>query len=412
MLITKRKFHLMLMISLSLSLIFSAQVQAAVTVSDIQNHWAAKPIQSLADREVINGYPDGTFKPDQAVTRAELAKMLGKALNYQPVNGSKFPDTDGHWAEPYMNALGEGKVMNSFSDGNFQPERAVNRAQLTTFIARVLNLAKPEEKFGADWSASFVDVPKDHWAFRYIELSNKFGLLPPEYKAQFHPERSVTRAEAAWVIQALSGLEVSKGKISQVDSGSGLMNIQRESGKDPLMVLVTPETVMIRNNATAPVEDLLEGDEVTAISLPSGDVKFLKAFGRVTKNDLLSRISTMMKGRLDRDQIAAIMAGDWESVKDGMKGGLYNKLVDLGLTPAEAESIMVQDWNYLDTLSRDRLAQAFTDYLGISIDFSQALLARDLDKIKEYGKIELATAALSRLLGVESASAANESSPY
>ena len=88
------------MISLSLSLIFSAQVQAAVTVSDIQNHWAAKPIQSLADREVINGYPDGTFKPDQAVTRAELAKMLGKALNYQPVNGSKFPDTDGHWANP------------------------------------------------------------------------------------------------------------------------------------------------------------------------------------------------------------------------------------------------------------------------------------------------------------------------
>lgn len=396
------------MVSLSLSLVFSVQVQAAATISDIQNHWAAKPIQNLAERGVIDGYPDGTFKPDQAVTRAELAKILGKALNYQPVNGTKFPDTNGHWAESYINALGEQKVMNSFSDGNFQPEKAVNRAQLTTFIARILNLAKPEEKFGEDWSASFVDVPKDHWAFRYIELSNKFGLLPPEYQTQFHPDQAVTRAEAAWMIQALSGLEVSKGKISQIDSGSGLMNIQRESGKDPLMVLVTPETVMIRNNATAPVEDLLEGDEVTAISLPSGDVKFLKAFGRITKNDLLSRISTMMKGRLDRDQIAAIMAGDWEAVKDSMKGGLYNKLVDLGLTPAEAESIMVQDWNYLDTLSRDRLAQAFTDYLGISIDFSQALLDRDLEKIKEYGKIELATAALSRLLGAESASAANE----
>ena len=396
------------MVSLSLSLIFSVQVQAAATISDIQNHWAAKPIQNLTERGVINGYPDGTFKPDQAVTRAELAKMLGKALNYQPVNGAKFPDTNGHWAESYINALGERKVMNSFSDGNFQPEKAVNRAQLTTFIARVLNLAKPEEKFGEDWSASFVDVPKDHWAFRYIELSKKFGLLPPEYQTQFHPDQSVTRAEAAWMIQALSGLEVSKGKISQIDSGSGLINIQSESGKEPLMVLVTPETVIIRNNATAPVEDLLEGDEVTAISLPSGDVKFLKAFGRITKNDLLSRISTMMKGRLDRDQIAAIMAGDWEAVKDSMKGGLYNKLVDLGLTPAEAESIMVQDWNYLDTLSRDRLAQAFTDYLGISIDFSQALLDRDLEKIKEYGKIELATAALSRLLGAESASAANE----
>jgi hypothetical protein len=399
MLITKKKFYSMMMISLIGSLFFSAEVFAGATVSDIQNHWAAKPIQNLADQGVINGYPDGTFKPDQAVTRAELAKMLGKSLGFQPVSGSKYPDIGSHWAAPYMNAMAERKVMNSFNNGNFQPEKAVNRAQLTTFIARILNLAKPEEKFGQDWPESFMDVPKDHWAFRYIELSNKFGLLPPQYKTEFHPDQAVTRGEAAWMIQALKGLEVSKGKISQVDTGSGLMNIQRESGNDPLMVLVTPETVLIRNNVTAPVEDLINGDEVTVISQESGDVKFLKAFGKITKNDLLSQISAMMKGRLDRDQIAAIMAGDWDSVKDTLKGSLYNRLVDMGLTPAEAESIMVQDWNYLDTLSQERLSQVLADYLGVSIDFGQALLARDMDKIKEYGKIELATAALSKLLG-------------
>ncbi len=410
MLITKRKFHLMLMISLISSLIFSAQVQAAATVSDIQNHWATKPIETLTDREVINGYPDGTFKPDQAITRAELAKIISKTFNYQPVKESSLPDTAGHWAASYMNALAGQKVMNSFADGNFQPERTVSRAQLTTFMARILNLAKPEEQFATDWPASFVDVPTGHWAFRYIELGNKFGVLPPQYKTEFHPDQAVTRAEAVWMIQALNKLEVSKGKISQVDSGSGLLNIQKTSENDPLMVLVTPETILLRNNATAPVDDLLEGDEVTAVSEPSGDVKFLKAFGRITKNDLLSRISTMTKGRLDREQIATIMAGDWESVKDNMKGGLYNKMVDLGLTPAEAESIMVQDWNYLDTLSRDRLAEALSGYLGITIDFSQALLARDMEKIKEYGKIELATAALSKLLGVTTAS--NENEPY
>ncbi|NLW48989.1 MAG: S-layer homology domain-containing protein [Firmicutes bacterium] len=399
MFITQKKFNLMLMLSLVISLFFCTQVHASVALSDIQNHWAAKPIQNLADQEVINGYPDGTFKPDQAVTRAELSKMLSKALGYQPVTGSKYPDIGPHWAAPYMNAMAEAKVMNSFNDGNFQPEKAVNRAQLTTFIARVLNLAKPEEKFGQDWPASFVDVSNDHWAFRYIELSNKFGLLPPEYQTEFHPEQAVTRGEAAWMIQAVKGLEVSKGKLSQVDAGSGLMNIQKESGNDPLMVLVTPETVLIRNNVNAPMEDLIKGDEVTVISEQSGDVKFLKAFGKITKNDLLSQISASIQGRLDRDQIAAIMAGDWDSVKDTLKGSLYNRLVDMGLDPAEAESIMVQDWNYLDTLSQERLAQVLADYLGVSIDFGQALLARDMDKIKEYGKIELASAALSKLLG-------------
>ena len=71
----------------------------------------------------------------------------------------------------------------------------------------------------------------------------------------------------------------------------------------------------------------------------------------------------------------------------------------MGLSPAEAESLMVRDWNYLDTLSKDRLSQALSSRLGITQDFAQAMLDRDLSKIKEYGKIELATAALSKLLG-------------
>ena len=66
---------------------------------------------------------------------------------------------------------------------------------------------------------------------------------------------------------------------------------------------------------------------------------------------------------------------------------------------AEAESLMVRDWNYLDTLSKERLSQAISSRLGITQDFAQALLDRDTGKMKEYGKIELATAALSKLLG-------------
>jgi hypothetical protein len=143
---------------------------------------------------------------------------------------------------------------------------------------------------------------------------------------------------------------------------------------------------------------LLSGDEVTAIALPSGNVKFFKAFGKVTKNDLLSRISSFTKGKLKPAQINSLLSGDWEAVKNDLKSELYDRMVTMGLTPEEAESIMVQDWDYLDTLSKDRLAQALSGYLGITQEFSQAILERDLDKIKEYGRVELATAALSRLL--------------
>jgi hypothetical protein len=107
----------------------------------------------------------------------------------------------------------------------------------------------------------------------------------------------------------------------------------------------------------------------------------------------------MVKGRLTPEQISSILAGDWEQVKESIKGELYNQLLQVGLTPEEAESILVQDWAYLDTIGRDRLSAALSSYLGITKDLSRAILDRDFARIKEYAKIELAAIALEKLLG-------------
>jgi hypothetical protein len=395
----KKRFLLMFSLALSILLVSSPQVHAQPVLSDIKGHWAKSTIQTLAQKGVINGYPDGLFRPEQAITRAEFATLVAKIYNYSPSPDNQFSDVTGHWGSPYINAVAGRKVMNAFADGNFKPDKALNRAQIVTMFSRILNLAKPEEKY-EDWKPSFSDVPNNHWAFRYVEIAKMIGILPSSYQTKFQPERLVTRAEAVSMLQALSQITVNRGKISHIDMDTGLVNIQGEKNGEPLLSMVVPETIILRNNATSSIENLLEGDEVTAITTVSGDVKFLKAFGKVTKNDLLSRISSMTKGYLKPNHISSILSGDWEAIKDDIKGGIYQQLIEFGLTPAEAESLIVQDWNYLDSLSRDRLSQALSNYLGISLDFSQALLDRDLDKIKEFGKVELATVALSRLLGV------------
>lgn len=398
MFMRKERFFWMIFGVTLFNLLFSIKILAQPVFPDIQGNWAEDSIVALANKNVLNGYPDGAFKPDQPITRAEFAKIVAKTYDYAPVSKDPFPDIKGHWAKSYINSVAERQVMKKFSDGTFKPQESLNRAQLATMLTRIVRLATPEEKFTENWPASFTDVPANHWGFRYIEICNKLEVLPPAYKTEFQPEKPVTRAEAAWMIYKLSQFQISKGKITQVDPNTGLVNIQTENG-EPILSIVTPDTAVLRNNVTSNVDALLSGDDATVIANPSGEVKFFKSFGKVTKNDLLSRISAFTKGRLTNDEIAAIVAGDWDTVKDGLKGSLYNKLVDSGLTPAEAESIMVQDWNYLDTLSRDRLAKALSSRLGITEEFSQALLARDIEGIKEYGKIELATAALSRLLG-------------
>lgn len=400
MFIRKRKVQsIILGITLAVVLL-STEVNAQPALSDIQGNWAETPIQKLIVQGVINGYPDQTFKPDQPVTRAEFAKIVAKTFKYSETSGSKrlAPDIAGNWAESYINAVGAQKVMNVFSDGNFKPGENLSRAQLAAMISRLVHLGTTKEKYSPEWPASFVDVPVNHWAFRYVEIANKLGVLPSTVKTQFQPDQPATRAEAAWMIQALSQIEIAKGKITQVDANSGLVNMQTTDG-EPKLAMLTPETVIMRNYVSSNIDALVNGDTGTIIALPSGTVTFFKAFGEVTKNDLLSRLSSMTKGKITTDQVQALVSGDWNALTNDVKSGVYNKMVDMGLTPAESESIMQQDWNYLDTLSRDRLAQGISKYLGITQEFSQAILSRDVAKIKEYGKIELATAALSRLLG-------------
>lgn len=412
MFITKRQFYLMILAIAALMLLFSIEVQAQPVLSDINGSWAQKPLQALIDKGVIDGYPDGTFKPEQPITRAEFSKLVAKAFDYRPTEQAfNFPDTAGNWAQIFIQEVAAQKVMNAFSDGTFRPQDRLNRAQMATMLTRIVQLGKPEEKY-SQWQASFTDVPASHWAFQNIEIANKLGVFPDSYKTEFKPDLPVTRAEAAWMINSLSSLVITKGKITSVNPDTGLVNVKSNNG-DPTLAMITPDTIVLRNNAGSDIDSLLNGDDATVISVPSGDVRFFKSFGQITKNDLLSRLSNMTKGKLTKDEIAAMVAGDWETVKNDLKGDLYNKLVDMGLSPDQADGIMAQDWNYLDTVSRDNLAQALSGRLGVSQDFAQALLARDTQKIKEYGKIELATAALSKLLGVaDNSSSQNTGGSY
>lgn len=379
-------------------LIMGNTAAGAVTLTDVTGHWAEKPIQQLSEQGVIDGYPDGTFLPEKPVTRAEFAKLAAKALGYPQGKNPSFPDTTAHWAKDYIVRTVDQGVMRLFADGNFRPEEELNRGQLAMMLTRIFHVATPEEKYPTNRTPGFTDLGKDHWAFHYVETVRSLGVLPPQIQNEYRPDQPVTRAETAWMLRAVTKLEVTRGKVTQVDPDTGLINIVPAQG-DPVLVMITPEALFYRNNLPSNIDAVLNGDEVTAIALSSGDVRYFKSFGQVTRNDLLSRLSTMTKGKLTNDQISAIVSGDWSMLKNDLKGSLYDKLVEMGLTPAEAESIMVQDWNYLDVLSRERLAKALSSRLGITEEFSLALLERDFTKMKEYGKIELATNLLGRLLG-------------
>lgn len=128
--------------------------------------WAEEEIVILSELNVINGYSDDTFKPNDGITRGELATMMSKVLGLdinQDLVG--FTDTKGHWAENAIIALRKYGIVNGYSDGCFKPDNMVTRVEAIAMINRALNRVSEKTKA---YDNPFSDIDNNHWAFYLI----------------------------------------------------------------------------------------------------------------------------------------------------------------------------------------------------------------------------------------------------
>jgi len=163
-----------------------------------EDYWAREPIEYLATLKIISGYPDDTFKPDEPLTRAELAALLVRAKGFK-VEKQKtaiFKDMPpDHWAAPYVAVALQRKYITGYPDGKFMGWKKVTRAEAIVVLAKFAGLNIPI----ALSSNPYPDVEKRHWAARAIFAAKHAGLL--EYiSGDLKPKQLFTRAEAAEVI--------------------------------------------------------------------------------------------------------------------------------------------------------------------------------------------------------------------
>ena len=183
----------------------------AKAFSDVPNDfWAKSAIVALSNRGVITGFSDGTFKPDQAINRAEFAGILQKAFDQQkskPV--MKFTDIkDNFWATGAIDEATQTGFMTGYPGGVFKPEQAIPRLEMLSAIATGLQLAPKGDpiQFLARYSDS-KELPK--WAVPKVSSAIEFGITIPN-STTLEPTKTATRADAAmFIYQAL----VKGGKI-------------------------------------------------------------------------------------------------------------------------------------------------------------------------------------------------------
>lgn len=118
--------------------------------------WYNTAISTLANTGVLNGYPDGTFKPNKAITRGELAKVIALFADLQE-GELQFTDIDGHWAKPYILLAGGNGWVNGYPDGSFKPNKNITRAETMAMINRVLDRHVDAEEHLLDGMLTFTD---------------------------------------------------------------------------------------------------------------------------------------------------------------------------------------------------------------------------------------------------------------
>ena len=136
--------------------------------SDVSDSaWYATAVNTLVELDVLSGYGDNTFRPNNAVTRAEFVTAVCKCFDNLSTGSAGFSDVSGHWAEGFINQAVAEDWISGFPDGTFRPDESIQRCQVTAILNNALE--RTGSGFAADaGTQEFVDVPSSHWAYEHI----------------------------------------------------------------------------------------------------------------------------------------------------------------------------------------------------------------------------------------------------
>lgn len=196
----------------------AAQLAQSRTFPDIQNNWARSFIEALAARGVILGFPDGTFRPDEPVTRAQFAAMVRQAFGGAPERpGISFVDVPvTYWGFEAIQEAYRTGFLEGYPNNIFQPEQNIPRVQVLVSLVSGLDLSPPTDP-ATVLSTNFEDAPEIPTFARNSVAAATLNQLVVNYPdvAFLNPNQVATRADvAAFIYQAL----VNEGTLPQLSA--------------------------------------------------------------------------------------------------------------------------------------------------------------------------------------------------
>ncbi|KAB8137488.1 hypothetical protein F9U64_09195 [Gracilibacillus oryzae] len=179
------------------------------TFDDIQGHWAQQSIESLATKGIVSGYSADKFAPEKSISRAEIAGLIDRALQLDTSteNSGEFKDVEGSaWYKESVKDVAGADILVGYGDNTFRPEEEMTREEIIAVMIRAYEYAKGTdiEADAEEMLADFVDADEiSEWAKQEVAEAIAAHLVYGVTENEIQPGKDVTRAEAAAMIQRL-----------------------------------------------------------------------------------------------------------------------------------------------------------------------------------------------------------------
>ena len=139
------------------------------------NAWYTDFVNFAIQEGIMNGYEDGTFRPTANITRGEFAAMLARYVGLSEIEGDRFGDMIGNWANGYVNALAQAGIVDGFEDGTFKGNDLLTRAQAVKMINIAINM---KYDASANYAYRFDDVASSAWYYSYVMPAANLDVAP------------------------------------------------------------------------------------------------------------------------------------------------------------------------------------------------------------------------------------------
>jgi len=294
----KKSFKKIVAVLVIISLIFSTFGYAITYPADAKGHWAEEKIQKFLDNGVIVGYNDGTFKPDNFVTRAEFVTIINRYFKFEKTVDIGFTDIpkDAWYKLQIQKAMGEGYIL-GYNDNSFRPNNFITRQEAAVIIAKLLKFDITSEDNDGKGLDEFIDTSNiPAWSKGSLNVLIRHSLLKGYPGKTVGYQKYLTRAE---LLALLENIESYKDSIDVPETVAApeIKSVTAINGK------ITIELTNNAENLTSndfEIVATLDGKDYDLKNLKFNEDKLIFTFTEISKTSKAQTLEITVSANSDK----------------------------------------------------------------------------------------------------------------